>query len=259
VTAASLRTASLRTASLRTGSLGVLVRRSLAALLRQPAAWLPGVALPLIMVAVFAANYDRVAPLVGFPSHLSYLGYVLPAAVLIGGLYAGIAAGTSVTSDLISGFHRRLLLTQVPRLFIVSGPLAAAAVQAVLQSLLFVVLFRLAGAGWPPDVPLLLVAAALFAVGIAGLAIAIGLRTGDNEVMQSTFGVLLLAMFVSSAFFPPDLMGGWFAAAASHSPLTWLADGIRAAHPVPALSTPLVLVAVSGSLIMLGLRSGESR
>jgi ABC-2 type transport system permease protein len=238
--------------------LGALVRRSLVALWRQPAAWLPGVALPLVIAAVFTANYDRIARLVGFPSHLSYLGYVLPAAVLIGGLYAGIAAGTSATSDLVSGFQRRLLLTQVPRLFIVAGPLVAAAVQAILQSVLFLVVFRLAGSGWPPDVLLLLVSAALFAVGIAGLAIAIGLSTRDNEVMQSTFGVLLLAMFVSSAFFPPGLMRGWFAAAASHDPLTWLADGIRAAHPVPALVTPLVLVAVSLSLTALVLRSGES-
>jgi ABC-2 type transport system permease protein len=243
--------------SLAFSSLAALVRRSLVALWRQPAAWLPGAALPLVLAAVFTANYDRIAQLAGFPAHLSYLGYVLPAAVLIGGLYAGIAAGTSVTSDLVSGFQRRLLLTQVPRLFILAGPLAAAIVQSVLQSCLFLVVFRLAGAAWPASVPLLLVATALFAAGIAGLAIAIGLSTRDNEVMQSTFGVLLLAMFVSSAFFPVNLMRGWFAAASSHSPLTWLANGIRAAHPVPALVTPLVLVAVSLSLAVLALRSGS--
>jgi ABC-2 type transport system permease protein len=239
--------------------IAALVHRSLVALVRQPAAWLPGAALPLVFAAVFTANYHRVAPLVGFPAHLSYLGYVLPAAVLIGGLYAGIAAGTSVTSELVSGFQRRLLLTRVPRVFVVAGPLAAAAVQSLVQSCLFLVVFRLAGAASPPDVPLLLAAAALFAIGIAGLAIAIGLRTRDNEVMQSTFGLLLIAMFVSSAFFPPNLMRGWFAAAASHSPLTWIADGIRAAHPIPALVTPLGLVAVSLSLTMLALRSGDCR
>ena len=179
--------------------IAALVRRSLVALVRQPAAWLPGVALPLVIAAVFTANYHRVAPLVGFPAHLSYLGYVLPAAVLIGGLYAGIAAGTSVTDELVSGFQRRLLLTRVPRVLIVAGPLAAAAVRSLVQSCLFLVVFRLAGAAWPPNVPLLLVAATLFAVGIAGLATAIGLRTGDNEVTQSTFGLLLIGMFVSSA------------------------------------------------------------
>lgn len=245
--------------AVRASALGALVRRSLLALVRQPAAWLPGTALPLVIAAVFTANYHRVAPLAGFPAHLSYLGYVLPAAVLIGGLYAGIAAGTSVTSELVSGFQRRLLLTRVPRVLVVAGPLTAAAVQTLVQSCLFVVVFRLSGAALPPDVPLLLVAAALFAVGIAGLAIAIGLRTRDNEVMQSAFGLLLIAMFVSSAFFPPDLMRGWFAAAAAHSPLIWLADGIRFAHPVPALVTPLGLVAVSLTLTVLALRSAESR
>jgi ABC-2 type transport system permease protein len=237
--------------------IAALVRRSLVALVRQPAAWLPGVVLPLLIAAVFTANYHSAAALAGFPSHLSYLRYVLPAAVLVGALYAGIAAGTSITDDLASGFQRRLLLTPMPRVLVAAGPVSAAAVQTLMQSCLFLVAFRLAGAGWPASVPLLLAGATLFAVAIAGLAIAIGLRTRDNEVMQSTFGVLLIAMFVSSAFFPSGLMNGWFSAAAKRSPLTWLADGMRAAHPLPALATPLALIAVTLSLAALALRSGE--
>jgi ABC-2 type transport system permease protein len=245
-----------------TGSVPVtvaLVRRSLVALLRQPAAWLPGVALPLVIAAVFTANYHSAASLPGFPARLSYLRYVLPAVVLVGGLYAGIAAGSFVTDDLATRFQRRLLLTPVPRALIVIGPLVAAVVQALLQACLFVVVFWLAGGGWPADVPLLLAAAALFAVAIAGLAITVGLRTGDNEVMQSAFGVLLIAMFASSAFFPPTLMRGWFASVAARSPLTWLADGIRDGHPVPALITPLALAAVTLSLSALALHAGEAR
>jgi ABC-type multidrug transport system permease subunit len=103
-------------------------------------------------------------------------------------------------------------------------------------------------------VPLLLAGGALLAVAVAGLAIAVGLRTGDNEVMQSTFGVLLIAMFASSSFFPPALMHGWFAAVATRSPLTWLADGLRDARPVPALVTPLALAVVTLALTALALR-----
>ena len=236
---------------------GALVRRSLVALVRQPAAWLPGVALPLVIAAVFTANYHSAASLAGFPAQLSYLRYVLPAVVMIGSLYAGIAAGSFVTDDLASGFQRRLLLTPVPRALIVAGPLVAAAVQAVAQGGLFLVVFRLSGGGWPADGPLLLAGGALLAVAVAGLAIAVGLRTGDNEVMQSTFGVLLIAMFASSSFFPPALMHGWFAAVATRSPLTWLADGLRDARPVPALVTPLALAAVTLALTALALRSTD--
>jgi ABC-2 type transport system permease protein len=237
--------------------IAALVRRSLAELARQPAAWIPGVALPLVLSAVFTANYHSAASLAGFPAHLSYLRYVLPAAVLTSALYAGIAAGTSVTDDLASGFRRRLLIAPVPRFVIVAGPLCAAVVQCLAQGCLLLVVFRLAGGAWPADVPLVLASAALFATAVAGIAIAIGVRTGDNEVMQSTFGVLLIAMFVSSAFFPPALMRGWFAAAAARSPLTWLADGMRGAHPVPALLTPLVIAAVTLSLTALALRREE--
>jgi hypothetical protein len=45
--------------------------------------------------------------------------------------------------------------------------------------------------------------------------------------MQSLFGVLFIGLFMSSAFFPPASMRGWYRAAAQHSPLTTLADGMR--------------------------------
>ena len=74
---------------------------------------------------------------------------------------------------------------------------------------------------------MILVVTALFAIAIAAVAIALGLVTGDSEVMQSLFGVLFIGLFMSSAFFPPADMDGWYRAAAAHSPLTTLVDGMR--------------------------------
>jgi ABC-2 type transport system permease protein len=240
-------------------SAALIARRSLVALARQPAAWAPGAALPLLMAAIFAANYHSATRLGLFPGHTSYLAFIRPGIALTGALWAGIAAGVAVTDDLASGFQRRLHLTQASLALVLAGPVIAAAVQSLVQAGLFLVIFWLTGAGWPASVTLYFVAPALFAIAIAGLAISIGGATGDNEVMQSTFGVLLIGMLMSSAFFPPGLMRGWFAAAAAHSPLTWLADGIRDAHPVAALATPLLLAAVTLTLALLALRSAAGR
>jgi ABC-2 type transport system permease protein len=224
-----------------------LVRRALAGTVRQPAAWLPGLLFPLLVAAVFTADYQQAARALRFPGGESYLSYVLPATVLIGALYAGIAAGTAMVEDLTSGFLRRLLLSSVPRLLIVAGPLAAAAAQAVVQTALFVAIFAWCGApvrGGVAGAAVLTGSAMMFAVAVGGLAITLGLRTGDTEVMQSLFGVLFIGMFVSSAFFPPRLMRGWFGTAARHSPLSWFADGMREAHAVPALAGAFALCLV---------------
>ena len=214
-----------------------LIRRSATGTLRQPAAWLPGLLLPLAVAAVFTADYQQSAQLLGLPGGVSYSAYVLPTTALIGALYAGITAGTAVVEGSGRGLLDRLLLSPTSPAAILAGPLAIAAVQAVLQDLVFVVVFALFGVGLPgPAGTLLLVlATAGFAVAVGALATALGLRTGDSEIMQSLFGLVFILMFFSSAFFPPGLMRGWFRAGAQHSPLTWLVDGIRDRSVLPAL------------------------
>lgn len=207
-----------------------LARRALLRTARQPSAWLPGIVVPLLVAAVFTGNYSRVTAAIGFPASASYLQYVLPAALLAGAVYAGIVAGTEATADVENGFISRLLLATTWRPAILVGPLTVAALQAIVQSCVLLAVFALFGAGIHGGVAggaVILVTTALFAIAIAAVAIALGLRTGDSEVMQSLFGVLFIGLFISSAFFPPADMHGWFRAAARHSPLTTLADGMR--------------------------------
>jgi ABC-type multidrug transport system permease subunit len=207
-----------------------LAGRALRRTARQPAAWLPGLLVPLTIAAVFTADYGRAATLIGFPASASYLRYVLPATVLTGAVYAGIVAGTEATTDVENGFIDRLATAPARRAAILAGPLTVTAIQAVLQSCVFIAIFAAFGAdlhGSPAGLLELLAGAALFAMAVGAAAIALGLMTGDSEVMQSLFGVLFIGLFVSSAFFPPGDMHGWFRAAAAHDPITWLADGMR--------------------------------
>ena len=207
-----------------------LARRAAIRTVRQPSAWLPGVLVPLLVAAVFTGDYAKVATAIGFPASASYLRYVLPAALLAGAVYAGIVAGTEATIDVENGFISRLLLATAWRPAILIGPLAVAAAQAILQSCLLLAVFALFGAGiggGAAGVAAIIAVTTLFAVAVAGVAISLGLRTGDSEVMQSLFGVLFILLFISSAFFPPADMHGWFRAAARHSPLTTMADGMR--------------------------------
>jgi ABC-2 type transport system permease protein len=244
-----------------------LAGRAIRRTARQPAAWLPGVLVPLAVAAVFTADYGRVAALLGFPASASYLRYVLPAAVLTGAVYAGIVAGTEATADVENGFIDRLLAAPAWRAAILAGPLTVTALQAIAQGAAFLLIFAAFGAGLHASaggVLALLGGAALFAVAVGAAAIALGLMTGDSEVMQSLFGVLFIALFVSSAFFPPADMHGWFRAAAQHSPVTWLADGMRGqllgggdGHgAVTSLATAAVLCAAA---VLLAARALHAR
>ncbi|MEO3786722.1 ABC transporter permease [Actinocorallia sp. B10E7] len=218
----------------------LLVRRSVAGMARQPGAWLPGLLFPLLIAAVFTANYGRAGVLLGLPEGASYLSFILPAAVIVGGLYAGVAAGTAVTSDLTGGFLSRMALTPMPRAMILVGPLAAAALQGLLQGSLFVLVFGALGAE-TNGAEAVVCTAPLLAVAMAGLTIALGLKAGTGEIMISLFGLLFLCLFVSSAFFPAGYMQGWFGAVAQYSPFTWLADGLRAGDLAKAAGTALGL------------------
>lgn len=242
-----------------------LAGRALLRTVRQPSAWLPGVIVPLLVAAVFTGDYSKVAVAIGFPSGASYLTYVLPAALLVGAVYAGIVAGTEATIDVESGFISRLLLATRWRPAILTGPLLVAALQAVLQGCLLFVVFALSGVSVSAGVAggaMILAVTALFAIAVAAVAIALGLATADSEVMQSLFGVLFLGLFLSSAFFPPADMDGWFRAAARHSPLTTLADGMRdpvvghlsGAGPVDAVGVAAICCVVGVALALSALR-----
>ncbi len=249
------------------GEVAALAGRAARRTARQPAAWLPGILVPLVVAAVFTADYGRVADMIGFPSSASYLRYVLPATLLVGSVYVGIVAGTEATTDVENGFIYRVLLTPAWRPGIAAGVLSVAAAQAAVQSCAIIAIFGAFGAGIGGGAVgglAVLAAAVLVAVAVAGVAVAIGLRTGDSEVMQSLFGVLLILLFVSSAFFPPTDMRGWFRTVAEHSPLTTIADGMRAevlGHhagaraPVGAIGVAALLCAVAAMLALGALRA----
>jgi ABC-2 type transport system permease protein len=231
----------------------LIVRRSVLGTVRQPGAWLPGLLLPLLILATFNANYGRAGTLLGLPGGPSYGRYILPGIAALGACYDGIAAGALLAEDLATGYLGRLRVTPARTSVLLTGPVTAAALQAIAQSVIFALL--LGAPGGAPRTTLLATGSALLAMGVTGLAATVGLRTGDKEVMESLFYLLFIIMFISSAFFPPALMRGWFGAAATHSPLSLLLDGLRDGHAVPALFVPGVLCAITLPLAGRSIRS----
>tara|TARA_B100000131_G_scaffold102255_1_gene99258 strand:+ start:1640 stop:2368 length:729 start_codon:yes stop_codon:yes gene_type:complete len=200
-------------------------------MLRQPQSWAPGLFFPLLLAAVYASQFSRAVTIEGFPfQDVSFLDFVLPACVIQGVLFGSTNSASDLAADIENSFMDRLLVSPVSRGSILLSRLASAFIYGVAQALVLICIFILFGAkvtGGLPSVVSVVVIAALLSVSMGSFGIAVALRTGSQEVVQSTFPLIFVAVFVSSAFFPVQLMEGWYGAIARKNPLTWVIDPTR--------------------------------
>ena len=190
---------------------------------RQPQAWIPGTLFPLLLAAVYTAQFHKAIP--------NYADFLLPASILQAAAFGAVNGGADFALDIETGFFDRLVASPVSRTSILVGRLAGSGLFAGVQAGVIIVVFvALLGAriqGGLAAVPVLVVAAMLLALGIGGLGLVLALRTGSQEATQSTFPVIFVLLFMSSAFFPVDQMKGWYQTAAEHNPVTFIIDPLR--------------------------------
>lgn len=207
-----------------------LSRRSIRSTLRQPAVMVPPLVFPLVLAAVNTSAFGRSTGLPGFPEVDSFLDFLLPAAIIQSVLFGGVSGGSDLALDIENGFFDRLLSSPVWRPSILIGRLAGATVIGALSAVFFTVAFGLFGvrvAAGLPGILVLVLTAMLVALVIGGLTAAVGVRTGSQETVQNSFPLVFILLFLSSAFFPTDLMTGWYQEVAQRNPISWIIDGAR--------------------------------
>lgn len=207
-----------------------LARRSVLATVRQPPVWFPALLFPLLIAAVNAAAFNRATALPGFPEVDSFFDFLLPASMIQGVMFGAVAGGSDIALDIEDGFFERLLAAPIWRPSILVGRLAGGAVLGAIQALVFVGVFSLFGARIHSGLPgllVLVVLAMVLAVGIGGVTAAVGVRTGSQETVQNSFPLIFILLFLSSAFFPTELMEGWYQQLSEANPVTWVIDNAR--------------------------------
>ena len=192
---------------------------------------------------------------------------MLPATLVQGVLFGGVGAASEVAQDIESGYFERLLAAPTARVSILLGRLAGAAFLGSLQALLFVAIFTVFGvevkAGLAGMVWLVLVGA-LMALSIGSIGAAMALRTGSVEAVQGAFPLVFITLFLSSAFFPTELMNGWFKTVAEANPFTYMINGLRdlvlvgwsTDDAVVSAGVPLAIIALG---LVLSLRQLQRR
>lgn len=207
-----------------------LARRSVVGTLRQPQVWLPGLLFPMFIAAVNTSTMGRAVNIPGFPAVDSLLDFLLPASITQSVLFGGLTAGSDTATDIQTGFFDRLLASPVSRTSILVGRLAGASVTGAFQALIFMAVYGAFGvriAGGVLGALLLVVFAMVLALVIGGFAAMLALRTGSAEAVQNVFPLTFIGLFISSAFFPTEVMSGIYRSIAVRNPVTWMVDGMR--------------------------------
>ena len=216
---------------MRHGAALLLAHRSLRSRFRHPSMILPDLAGPLLFTAVLWGSFARTIVLPGFPTVGSFLDFVLVATVVVGVFFSASDVADDVAADVASGFFDRLVASPVARSSLVLGRLAGAAAFAVVETALIMAVLVAFGAsvrGGVPAVVAITLVMTVMAVAVGGLGANLALRSRAADRTTGLFvPACFLLLFVSSAYFPRELMHGWFGAIANVNPVSWLVEDLR--------------------------------
>jgi ABC-2 type transport system permease protein len=142
---------------------------------------------------------------------------------------------------------------------------------AVVQVAYFLVLGLIFGAHIRAGIPgavLVALIGALAGTGFGALGVMLALRAKSASTVQGIFPLVFVVLFVSSAFFPRQLLESPARQIARYNPLSYLADGMRdpiihtlRAAPILeglAAAAGITVVAVTLSVLALRGRLGQT-
>lgn len=244
---------------------GALARRALAQTFRYPRYLAPIVVFPSLFLAVNVGGAGRATDLPGFPDVHGFLDFELAAAMLQATMLTGVSTGMALGIDIERGFIDRLIAAPIGRAVVVTGRLAANAALGVFIGIWFLAVGLIFGArieGGALGLVQVMVLLALAALVFGGLGAALALRAGNAGLVQGTFPLVFVVLFLSTAFFPRELMQEPASTIAAWNPLSLIANGLRepvidsasVASFAEGLAGVAIVGAISAVLASLALR-----
>jgi ABC-2 type transport system permease protein len=228
--------------------------RSIRQTFRRPQLLAPIVVFPTLLLAIQTGGAGGAVNLPGFPPVQSFLQFMLAGAMMQSLMLAGNSGGIALAVDIEMGFTDRLFTAPISRFTIVLGRLVGTAALGLFASLWFLALGLIFGAqieGGVAGALLAIVLVTATAMAVGGIGAAIALRTGSASVVQGLFPLVLVVLFLSSAFFPVELMIQPAQAIAEYNPLSFVVEGIREPiiSGIDATDTLYAVLAIAGIVV----------
>ena len=204
--------------------------RSVKQTFRRPQLMAPIIMFPTLLLAVQTGGAAAALNLPGFPPVDSFLQFMLAGAMMQAVLLAGNSGGIALAVDIEMGFTDRLFAAPISRYAIVLGRLMGTAVLGAVAGLWFFLIGLVFGAPVADGLPgalLSLFLVVLTSMVMGGIGASIALRTGKASIVQGLFPFVFVILFLSSAFFPQELMVEPAKTIAQVNPLSFIAEGVR--------------------------------
>ena len=208
-----------------------LGRRSIRQTFRRPQLMAPIIVFPTLLLAIQTGGAESAVDLPGFPPVDSFFQFMLAGAMLQSLMLAGNSGGIAMAVDIEMRFTDRLFAAPISRFAIVLGRLAGTAALGLITAVWFLTIGLAFGAPIEEGVLGALAVIALVCLSAAAfgaIGAAAALRTGSASVVQGFFPIIFVILFLSSAFFPQELMVEPAQTIAEYNPLSFLVEGIRA-------------------------------
>lgn len=204
--------------------------RSLLTIFRTPAAVIPSLIISVFFLLVYNSSLSRASTFLPGLGDNSYLGFILPVAIVSAALGGAGVAGQSIVRDIESGYFDKLLLTPVSRGALLLGTIISGALILVIQTsavMIVAVLMGLQSSTGIPGILGVVLLALLLGTGFAGFTVGVALRTGNATATQGASLLFFPLTFLTATFVPVSLLSGWIATAAIYNPITYILEAMR--------------------------------
>ena len=205
-----------------------LVRRAMNELTRVPGAAIPGVLAPTIFFLGLTAVFGSLTLLPGFDTD-SYQSFLLPVSLMQGAAFTGAATGVNLARDIEQGWFDRLLSSPMPRPVLLAGLVLSASLRALIPAAFLLIVAFAIGAHWPGVLGLTIAIAIVMGMAVVaatwGTSLALRFRTQSAAPLMQVG--MLLAVLMTTANAPLDLLTGWLQEVARINPVTQVVEAAR--------------------------------
>jgi ABC-2 type transport system permease protein len=188
-------------------ALNGIVTREVLRFLHQRERFLAALVRPLVWLLVFAAGFRAalgVSIIPPYETYITYETYIIPGLVGMIQLFNGMQSSLSMVYDREMGSMRTLLVSPLPRWFLLTSKLLAGTAVSVLQVYAFLLIALAFGIDLPPAgfvtvLPALLLSGLM--LGAVGMLLSSTIRQLENFAGVMNF-VIFPTFFLSSALYP---------------------------------------------------------
>ncbi len=195
----------------------------------QPVLLIPPLFISLFLFLVFGAAFGEVTGLPGFPTE-DYEAFLVAIILVQAVVFSGSDAGFAMFTDILSGYFDKLLLAPINRFSILFGSLLMAGTRALAQALVIILVAFALGVsfkGGALGVVTVIAMAAIFGIAWSALGLMIALKTKSAQATQASFVFFFPFIFLTTAFMPKELLGGWFEVAVTINPVEYVLAALR--------------------------------